>query len=388
MMLLIKNADIHAPEHLGCLDLFVTNGVISGAFPRGEVSEETLRAIDPALTVIDAGGAFAMPGIIDSHVHFNGAGGEGGASYRTPPLQFSSFVKAGVTSAVGLLGTDGTCRSLRDLLMKARGLEEEGISTWIYTGNYRLPSPTITGGIIDDICLIDKVIGLKMALSDHRSAHPSIEAVRQSASDSRVGGILSGKCGVVCVHMGDEPGGFAPIIKAVEGTKIPLAQFLPTHVSRNNHLLTEAVSYTKAGGNIDLTASPTGKSALGMPTVEAVRKLISSGVSSEKITISSDGNGSMPRFNDAGEFVGMSVAPLESVFASIMELLDEFPNDALSFATSNVAKRIGATRKGRIKAGYDADILLLNDKKITHVIARGQILMNANTIVKKGTFEA
>jgi len=61
------------------------------------------------------------------------------------------------------------------LLMKAKGLENEGISSWIYTGSYQYPSLTITENILNDIMLIDKVIGVKIALSDHRSSHPTIE---------------------------------------------------------------------------------------------------------------------------------------------------------------------------------------------------------------------
>jgi len=66
--------------------------------------------------------------------------------------------------------------------MKARGLGKEGISTWIYTGAYQYPSPTITGDILSDMMLIDKVIGVKIFLLDHRSSHPIIDELRKVVS--------------------------------------------------------------------------------------------------------------------------------------------------------------------------------------------------------------
>ncbi|HRV98776.1 MAG TPA: beta-aspartyl-peptidase, partial [Aminobacteriaceae bacterium] len=148
-MLLIRNADLYAPERLGPGDILIAGERVLAVRPAGEI-DSTAAASFSDLRVIDAGGCIVAPGIIDRHVHFNGAGGEGGPAHRTPPLQLSSFIKAGVTSAVGMLGTDGVARALPELLMKARGLEVEGISTWILTGSYSFPSPTLTGSVQSD----------------------------------------------------------------------------------------------------------------------------------------------------------------------------------------------------------------------------------------------
>mgnify|MGYP000332328188 FL=1 len=184
--LLLKHVDLYAPEHVGVRDLLILGGRVAAA-------EADLTVNVPDLETIDTRGAIAAPGIVDHHNHFGGAGGEGGFNFRTPPAQLSTFVKAGITTAVGLLGTDGYSRSLTELLAKARALEIEGLSTWIYTGAYQLPGPTITGRTGTDIAWIDKVIGCKMALSDHRSSHPSPEAIRALVSDVRVAGMLSGR---------------------------------------------------------------------------------------------------------------------------------------------------------------------------------------------------
>ena len=150
-MLLIRNADLYDPQYLGLCDILVAEERVTAVRPAGDINPAHLSGIDGGLRVVDAGGMMAMPGIIDRHVHFNGAGGEGGPAYRTPPLQLSSFIRAGVTSAVGMLGTDGTSRGLADLLMKARGLEAEGITTWMLTGSYAIPSAKLTGEVKSDL---------------------------------------------------------------------------------------------------------------------------------------------------------------------------------------------------------------------------------------------
>lgn len=392
-LLLIENADLFSPAPLGPRTVSVVGGKISGIHPAGSAKDLRLHLerLCPKVTVLDAEGGKVLPGIIDRHVHFNGAGGEGGPRYRTPPLQLSAFIRAGVTSAVGLTGTDGTCRGLRDLLMKARGLEEEGLSTWILTGSYALPSPTLTGGVMDDLCLIDKVIGLKIALSDHRSAHPTVDELRRAVSEARVGGMLAGKAGTVCVHMGSEAPAFEPLLAAVDGTDIPLAQFAPTHVSRSEALLEKAVEYGLRGGNLDLTAAPGEKPVFGIPTHRAVKHLLSGGVCPERITLSSDGNGSMPRFDAEGKLTGMGIGPIESVLDCILELMEDpevGPEKAIGMATSHVADQLSLPNKGRIERGRDADILVLDDRNaLRHVVAKGRVMMKDGSVSVRGTFE-
>ncbi len=390
-MLLITNADLYDPEPKGLCDILIAGGKILAVHPAGEADGNTLSRIVPSLRRLDARGALTMPGIIDRHVHFNGAGGEGGPANRTPPLQLSSFVKAGVTSAVGLLGTDGTGRCLADLLMKARGLEEEGISTWILTGSYGLPSPTLTGDVRRDLCLIDKVIGLKLAVSDHRSSHPSLEKIRRAVSDVRVGGILSGKAGCLCVHMGSESAGLTPLLEAMEGTDIPITQFAPTHVSRCGELLSQSVEFGRRGGYLDITASMEKNPHSGLSTAAAVSTLLKKGVPAENITISSDGNGSMPSFNEKGEMTSLRIGPLDSVLAAVTEMLREGAIDrkkVISLVTSNVADHLKLPHKGRLRPGCDGDVLVFDGEyRLRHAAARGRLLMDDGEVIVKGTFE-
>jgi beta-aspartyl-dipeptidase (metallo-type) len=392
-ILLIKDGDVHAPEHKGKKDILVINDKI--VFINQNILTSALNVIDKNIKIINASKCIIIPGYIDQHVHINGAGGEGGPQYRTPPIQLSELVKAGITSVVGLLGTDGFARSLKALLMKARALEQEGLSTWIYTGAYQYPSPTITESILSDIILINKVIGVKIALSDHRASHPTVEEFKKVTSEARTAGVLAGKAGVVHIHMGGEKLGLSYLFDIIRNTEIPIEQFAPTHLNKKDEdLFQQVVEFGKIGGYIDLTAgaSEEEKSGKSIKPSKAIKRLLKNGVSIKKITISSDGNGSLPKFNEKKEFVGMRIASVSSLHDEFINMVKEENisiEKAIQVTSTNIAKHLKLAKKGEIRAGNDADIIALDKDtlKIKYVIARGKILMEDEEVVKFGTFE-
>lgn len=154
MLTLIKNGEVFAPDYLGKKDLLIVDRKIGFIQDEIEVPEKFVE-----VKVIDATGKKVVPGFIDSHVHLIGGGGEGGFHTRTPEIQLTQATTAGITTLVGVLGTDGTTRTMPSLIAKARALEEEGITTYVQTGSYQVPVKTLTGKIEDDIILIDKIIG-------------------------------------------------------------------------------------------------------------------------------------------------------------------------------------------------------------------------------------
>jgi beta-aspartyl-dipeptidase (metallo-type) len=390
-IVLIKKGDIYNPQHIGQKDILLINDKIF--FIDQDMAASTLNVIDKNIKIIDASDCIIIPGYIDQHVHINGAGGEGGPQYRTPPVKFSEFVKAGITSVVGLLGTDGFARSLKALLMKARALDKEGITTWIYTGSYQYPSPTITGSIISDIMLIDKVIGLKIALSDHRASHPTIEEFKRVTSEIRSGGILAGKAGVVHIHMGSEKLGLSYLFDIIKNTDIPIEQFSPTHLGRDEESLKNDIKFGQMGGYIDITTSVSPDlSAERLKPSKAVKRLTENGVSITRITMSTDGNGSMPKWNEKKELIGMTVASVLSLHKEFVDSIKEEQlsiEDATRVTSTNIANHLKLDQKGEIRIGKDADLLVLDKGSlhIKHVLAKGQILMENEKIMKFGTFE-
>jgi beta-aspartyl-dipeptidase (metallo-type) len=276
--------------------------------------------------------------------------------------------------------------------MKARGLQNEGISTWIWTGSYQIPSPTITGNVSRDIAMIDKVVGLKIAFSDHRSSHASEETLIQAIASSRIGGIVGGKSGKVMVHRGNPTDGLSKLREILSRTEIPLSQVIPTHLNRTEALFEESIIHGKAGGNIDITAGVSEKYHFGgtVKPSSAVSRLISSGVPIELISMSSDGNGSMAVPQADGTFK-MLVSPVQAMYEEFTDMLKEgVPcSDAIRVVSGNPAKALGLLSKGKVASGADADLLLISkeDFSLSAVWALGKKMVENDVAIVKGVFE-
>jgi beta-aspartyl-dipeptidase (metallo-type) len=325
-------------------------------------------------------------------VHIAGAGGEGGPATRTPEMQLSHMIEAGVTTVIGCLGTDGLTRSVESVLMKAKGLRQEGVSAWIMTGAYQIPTPTILGDVGKDISMIEEVIGVgEIALSDHRSSFPTTYELIRLVEHARVGGMLGGKAGIVNIHMGDAQNPFKPIHEAVEMSELKYTQFWPTHCNRNDYIFEDAKEYGKKG-YIDITAS----SYPYFPEYEikpakAIAQLLEAGVPLEHITMTSDACGSLPDFDEKGNLVKLEMGYPRSVFDEIMDAVREenLPLEkALKVATSNIASILKLHKKGRISIGNDADMVLVdNDFDIVHYMAMGKLMMKDKVMLKRGSYE-
>ncbi|MDD7795955.1 beta-aspartyl-peptidase [Clostridium sp. 'White wine YQ'] len=390
MITIIKNAEIYAPEYIGKKILMLTNDKIEGIYDEIDIPDKFLD-----INVVDGTNMIVIPGFIDSHVHIMGAGGEGGFRTRTPEIPLSEFVKSGTTTVVGCIGTDGICRDMRGLIAKCYALEEEGITTYCYTGSYEIPVRTLTESVKGDIMLLHKVIGVgEIALSDNRSSQPTYEEFLNVVAEARVGGLLSGKAGIVNVHLGDGARMMEYLFRLVEGSEIPATQLLPTHVNRNEKLFLKAIEYASKGGYVDLTTAsdPNFLEDTEVKASSGLKRMLESGVPENKITFSSDGNGSMPRFNEKREMIGLGICSLSSLYREFKDsvLKEGVPLEkALKVVTSNVAQVLKLSHKGRIESGKDADILLLDKENLNIVtmFAKGKKLKENGKILVKGTFE-
>jgi beta-aspartyl-dipeptidase (metallo-type) len=389
-MLLFKNAELMAPQPLGRQDVLVAGNRIVAI---GQ--DFNLSGSHVPVTVFDAADYYLTPGFVDSLVHFIGGGGEGGFATRTPEMQLTDATLAGVTTAIGVLGTDATTRTLTNLLAKAHALEAEGISTYCHTGSYEIPCRTLTGSITDDLILIDKFIGVgEIAISDHRSSQPTTDEIRKVAAAARVGGMLSGKSGVVSVHVGAGERMLQPLYQAVSGTELKLKQFYPTHMNRNRRIFEAGIEFAKKGGVIDFTTSTTaydlqhGEVAAAAALAEALYL----GITPLQLTLSSDGNASLPIFNAEGELQGLEVGQVRSLFDSVRDAVKRHHvplAQALTAVTAAPATVLGLSQKGRLAAGLDADLLLLrrDDLQLDSVVAKGRLLVQGGQALVKGTFE-
>lgn len=151
MFILIKNARIYSPKDLGYKDILICNDKIVDVGKDININVKNIK-------IVDGTGKIVFPGYIDQHVHVVGGGGEGGFTTRVPEINVSSCIKGGVTTLVGLLGTDAITRSVENLVAKTKALNEEGITAYCLTGSYEYPSITLTGSVQKDIAYINEVI--------------------------------------------------------------------------------------------------------------------------------------------------------------------------------------------------------------------------------------
>lgn len=352
-MRLLKNAKIYGKT--SC-DILIAGGKIEAI---GRISENALADAlcrDADLEVRDLKGATVIPALVDQHVHVTGGGGEGGMTTRCPELDIRDIIESGVGTLVGLLGTDAITRSVENLLAKTVALREYGFNAYFLTGAYEVPSPTVTGSVKRDIALLSECIGLKIAISDHRCSHPSYEELVRLAGEVRFGGLIGKKAGVMHLHVGAGKQGISQIFEIIEKENIPASVFRPTHM---NNRLEEAVKLAELGSYPDFTTNTNYSKTAGI-VLKAMEE-----APEGMITMSSDSNGSMPKWNEKREMIGIGIGKMRTLFETVKAMVTEYGVDlerALAPCTVNVAKALGMYPfVGAIKKGSRADLLILDD---------------------------
>lgn len=380
-MILIKNIEIYDPNYLGKKDILIGGKKILSIKDKIDYKDNNIK-------IIEGQNKKLIPGFIDQHIHITGGGGEGSFKTRVPEISLSQLTKAGITTLVGLLGTDGVTRSVENVLAKAKSLKENGITALIHTGSYRYPSKTITESIQKDIVIIEEVIGSKIALSDHRSSQIGVEELKFAASEVRTAGMLSGKAGILVIHMGDGKKGLKPIFEAVKDSDIPIQIFRPTHINRNSELLKEGFEFIEKGGMIDLTCGISEERSPAEVIYQAKRK----GLKTENITVTSDGYGSWSKYDEKGNLTEIGVSSVQNLYKEFLKLINNYDfkiEEALKYFTVQPAKSIKLyPQKGKIKSDSDADLIIIDsDLNIDSVIALGNIMILEKEIIKKGAYE-
>lgn len=390
MVTILENVHVYAPENKGRKNVLVLGDKFEGLYDELNFSSNTIK-----INKINCEGKLMFPGFIDNHVHILGGGGEGGFNTRTPEIKFTDLTKAGITTVVGCIGTDDVSRNMKALIGKAKELEGNGISAYCYTGSYSIPVKTATNSIKEDLMLLNNVIGVgEIALSDHRSSQPTYDAFVNLVSQGRVGGLLSGKSGIVNVHIGGGARRMDMLFSLIKNTEIPPTQLLPTHVNRTENLFNMGVEYIKEGGYIDFTTSSDEEflEEGELTASEGLKRILDMNLPVEHITFSSDGNGSMPAFNEKRELVGLKVCDVNSLYGEVKRaILNKgiSVDLALSTITSNVARILKLKDRGEIKRGNIADFVLVNKEtlEIEDVYAKGQHIVKGGMPIKKGAFE-
>jgi beta-aspartyl-dipeptidase (metallo-type) len=380
-MILLRDADLYTPTPVGRGDVLVAGGQILSVAPR-------IQPPPWEIEVVELGGRVLAPGLVDAHTHLTGGGGEGGARTRVPAVPLTALTLAGVTTAIGLLGTDCRTRSIAELLAAARALDELGLTALCYTGGYEVPPVTLTGSVRGDLVNVDRLVAVgEVAISDHRSSQPTFDELARLAADAHVSGMMTGKAGLLHLHLGDGPRGLSLVRRLLAETELPPRTFHPTHTNRNRRLWEEAKALSTAGLVMDISAfdadgdAPSGGGAL----VEWLQ----AGLDPARVTLSSDGGGCLPVFDAEGRLIHMDVGASAALMVAVREAVaGGVPlGQALAPCTINVATLFRLHGKGRIAPGADADLVVLDDLHVRDVLARGRWMVRDGAPVVRGPFE-
>lgn len=378
---LVKHARLFAPAPPpeAVVDILMVGDRVAAIGP--ELATPAFAA-DPI--ELDAEGRITIPGLIDQHVHITGGGGEGGPLYRTPEIPSADLARAGITTVVGVLGTDGVTRSVQGLLAKARSLWSEHLRAYVYTGAYQVPTRTVTDTPRSDLILIDLVVGVgEVAVSDQRGSHPSVRQLAELGGEARVGGLLGGKAGVLHVHVGDGPGGLEPLERLVASADVPLDTLVPTHLNRSQALVDQAICWGREGGWVDFTSGirPDPHDRLAVSAHDAWQRVRAAGVPMSRVSFSSDAQGSAPLFDASGHLVGVGIGRAGSLLEEVMALVDggvPWP-EALAPATTVPAAVLHLGAVGCVRPGGPADVVVLDGKRVWHLVSRGHVLVRDGT---------
>jgi beta-aspartyl-dipeptidase (metallo-type) len=350
---ILTGGEVYTPDRRGVRSILIGADQVLAI---GEMDASQASAAGIPCKEIDVSGCIITPGLIDPHQHLIGAGGEQGFASRQPPVPLDDLLLAGITTAVGCLGTDVSTRRLPALLGKVQELRAQGISAYMHTGGFPIPSPTISGSIVDDLVYFDPIIGLgQIAISDYRSTEPTTQELARVVSQAIMGGMIGGKAGVTHFHTGSGPGRLRPLNDLLDETDIPARYIYPTHTNRNEEILAEGVALVGRGSFIDLDTTD-GHFEHWLSTYLAL------GGPTDRITVTSDAHTPGARPGDVWDaFVRCAQAeilPLEAL---------------LCVFSANAASVLSLPRKGRIDPGHDADLLVIERDSFTlrHVFARG-----------------
>ena len=387
LALVVRGAEIFAPEKLGTIPVAAVHGRIVG------LGDDPAAAVArlPGVEIVEAEGLRLVPGLIDQHIHFVGGGDANGPLGRVPELTADMLFAGGTTTAVGLLGVDNETRDLRLLLRKAHELRARGVTAFIYTGGMPLPARHLLDSVCADVSFIDQVIGGKSAVAERLHPNRSWHDLAELAGQLMRARFMSGKAAVLHCHVGSLPEAIEPLERLVTELGMPRDQIVPTHVNRTpdfSPVFEQAVAFARKGGTIDMTCcvSRLDGNPTGVDVPDAVPLCLERGVALENVTMSTDGNIPATMRDAEGNAVGLRTVPPSVLWRDVLRLVAEgvLPlEEALTLATTNVARVLGlGAVKGRVRAGFDADFSLVGpDGAIRLVVAGGRVVFRAQESV-------
>jgi len=277
-------------------------------------------------------------------------------------------VPYGITTVVGCLGVDTTMKTLAGLLARVKGLKEEGLSAYMWTGGYNVPPSTILDSPREDVMFVEEIVGCgEVAISDERATDPEPRELARLVSDVHAGGMLSRKAGVTHFHVGEGPRRMQCLRDILDER---LCQTRPewlyaTHITRSEALLDDAIALAKRGAYVDMDTTEEG---LG----RWLRYYLEHGGDPTRLTISSDAH------TPSGSPDKLYQQFVASVRDNGLAL-----EQVLPCLTQNTARALKLPQKGRIAPAMNADLVVMKEQTLdlVHVFARGRQLLRDGRVL-------
>lgn len=386
---LLTGGTVYSPDPLGRVDVLLVGTNVAAIFPHGKVAAAAVEGILGDVTEIDCNGATLVPGLVDGHLHIIGGGGGQGTESRIPELPADAILEAGITTCVGMPGVDTVSRSPSALHARASALSRLGVRSFTMAGGFRWPAPTVSGDLFTDLYHLDGLLGVKIALGERLATAPDLAELTRLLTELQWLRGATGKAAVLHVHLGTRNSPVNLIRDALDASGADPSRVQITHANYSAATLDAAVELASIGCTIDVNPllNP-GRVAGAVAPVEAIRRLLSEGRGPEGITVSSDGNASVPRILPHGELERFSyqLSLLDLVSALVSEGVADL-STALGFVTRNPARALGIEPIGSIAVGAPADLVVLDDElAVRHVVASGRLVVRDGTATSPSQF--
>lgn len=245
MELLLKNANLYTPKHVGINDVFIKDGKVV------KISKNILTNCK----VIDCKGQIVCPMFVDGHEHLKDT------QYYNP----ADIINSGVCTVVGCLAGEQTEQDVKNLISIANSLKEDyKIKAYCLAGSKNFTHNT-SNYILENDC----VVGIKTALYSNQRPKPNLsyEKLKQDALSTYNAGLKAKKNVQVHIHL-DHPfprgkdasieeinsgklDNLGWIDKIVEETGVPYSLFKLTHAQK---FYNRIIEYANKGCYIDYTA--------------------------------------------------------------------------------------------------------------------------------------
>ncbi|BDZ65471.1 amidohydrolase family protein [Agromyces mangrovi Wang et al. 2018] len=361
----LRGGSVLSPTGFVPADVWTAAGTILGVGPHASGPEAVPPGAPDAIE-LDCTGKLVTPGLVDGHLHIMGGGGGGGYASRIPELPVDAVLEAGITTCVAMPGVDPLTRPLEGLLALARAYRQQGVRAVAMTGGFIWPPRTLTGGIRSDVYLIPDLVGVKVALGEHLATAPDAAELVSLLRELEWVGRMTGGAALLHAHlgMGDDPARDLEVALVESGVDRPIVQV--THANYTEQTLAAAIRLGGAGCRVDVNPLlRPGRVAGALSPVEAVRRLLDAEVPLERLSLSTDGNASVPREIADGSYelydrhldlLG-TVRALES--EGILSL-----EEAFGLVTANPAEALQRGDLGLVRPGAAADLLVLDPETL------------------------